>query len=31
MASNWAVHLIGTDEKVQKKVHNELDAIFGRT
>ncbi|KAH3871404.1 hypothetical protein DPMN_034604 [Dreissena polymorpha] len=29
MASNWALHLIGTDVSVQKKVHEELDAIFG--
>ena len=30
MASNWATHLIGADEEVQKKVHEELDSIFGR-
>ncbi|XP_045212702.1 cytochrome P450 4V2-like [Mercenaria mercenaria] len=29
MASNWAVHLIGSDPEVQKKVHDELDGIFG--
>ena len=29
MASNWATHLIGTDPEVQKKVHEELDSIFG--
>ena len=25
MASNWATHLIGADEGVQRKVHEELD------
>ena len=30
MASNWATHLIGADEEVQKKVHEELDSIFGK-
>nr|AFG26276.2 cytochrome p450 family 4 [Corbicula fluminea] len=28
-ASNWALHLIGADDDVQKKVHDEMDAIFG--
>ncbi|XP_052773305.1 cytochrome P450 4V2-like [Mya arenaria] len=31
MAANWALHLIGTDPEVQKKVHQELDAVFGRS
>ena len=26
---NWATYLIGTDSGVQKKVHEELDSIFG--
>ncbi|XP_052818734.1 cytochrome P450 4C1-like [Mya arenaria] len=29
MASNWAIHLIGADSEVQKRVHQELDLIFG--
>ena len=29
MSSNWATHLIGTDPDVQRKVHEELDSIFG--
>ena len=31
MASNWAVHLIGNNPEVQRKVHEELDKIFGKT
>ncbi|KAL4239904.1 Cytochrome P450 4V2 [Mactra antiquata] len=29
MASSWATHLIGADPDCQRKVHEELDAIFG--
>ena len=30
MASNWATYLIGADPAVQKKLHEELDSIFGK-
>ena len=30
MASNWATHLIGTDPEVQRKVHDEMDSVFGK-
>lgn len=29
MASNWALHLIGANPECQKKVHQEMDNIFG--
>jgi len=29
VAANWAIHLIGSDQEVQAKIHQELDVIFG--
>lgn len=28
-AMNWCLHLIGSNQKVQEKVHEELDSVFG--
>lgn len=30
-AMNWAVHLIGADPEVQKKIHEEMHQIFGES
>nr|BAV38819.1 cytochrome P450 [Thalassodrilides sp. MI-2015] len=30
-AISWAIHLIGANPEVQKKVHDELDQIFGQS
>jgi cytochrome P450 family 4 subfamily V len=29
-AASWACHLIGSHPEVQKKLHEEMDAVFGR-
>jgi cytochrome P450 len=30
-ATAWACHLIGSSPVVQKKLHEEIDSIFGKT
>ena len=30
MSTSWALYLIGSHPDIQKKVHEELDRIFGK-